>query len=558
MKTEQHQQTKREQKECYKMTFWEWLASFLGFKKSPERLEPEIAGESEQNTLMDTQSVTENNSQSEITEDAMKESGVNTAASDIQHDKDCQQVPLSIATEQSSEIQSEDYSVVFQSFRQNDILKDNEDWRAVNWDERLQLHAINKCICCWNCMYPDEAVDENMNTLDDFLRLIHSGFVGINNREKLDDWFQETAVEFNWDIRSMEWLQNPKRFLTVAKVGMKRYYEQLDKKIEKVLLDVLNEWQSKQDENTVLSLHKRIEELEAEKESLSAEVIRINKENELLSSSLQEAIKNYQILKDEYDKKTRELVEANKKVEKLSVDLQEAERKLEELQSKNEELAIDSANLSEVIGNLEEIRKQWIVGFFTKLDEIGLELNEMVQKVADTNPESSIYRNLLERASTSYATTREEVIPPKAQPDWKGGMIEVKEMVRQIQSVLQGSLKRNGWVNILTYLNCYSYIPQVVTEFNTHALNVLQLGRLHSLVIALLEKIQISMFVPRLLVDQFDNNYYEFKNSDTWINKFCPAISPRDYAGKVFDLIQVGYQIQGNEQTSCKPIVVYF
>ena len=78
----------------------------------------------------------------------------------------------------------------------------------------------------------------------------------------------------------MEWLQNPKRFLTVAKVGMKRYYEQLDKKIEKVLLDVLNEWQSKQDENTVLSLHKRIEELEAEKESLSAEVIRINKENE--------------------------------------------------------------------------------------------------------------------------------------------------------------------------------------------------------------------------------------------------------------------------------------
>ena len=286
--------------------------------------------------------------------------------------------------------------------------------------------------------------------------------------------------------------------------------------------------------------------------------IRINKENELLSSSLQEAIKNYQILKDEYDKKTRELVEANKKVEKLSVDLQEAERKLEQLQSENEKLAIELAKLSEATGNLKEIRKQWIVGFFAKLDEIGFELNEVVKKVTDANSESSIYSNLLERASTSYETMKEEVIQLKDRPDWKEGEMEVKEMVGQIQTVLLGSLKRNGWINILTYLNCYSHIPQVATEFNLHALNVLQLGRIHSLVTTLLGEIQISIFAPRLLVDQFDNNYYEFKNSDTWINKFCPAISPRDYAGKVFDLIQVGYQIQGNEQTSCKPIVVYF
>lgn len=558
MKTEQHQQTKREQKECYKMTFWEWLASFLGFKKSPKISESEIAGETNQKTLSVTQNVTENDSQPEIVKDAMKENVVNTAASGIQYDKNCQQVPLSVTTEQSSGIQSDDYSIVLRLLRQNGILKDNEDCSTLDLEERLRLHVIDKCICCWNRMYPDEAVYEKMDLLDDFLKLIHSGFIGINNREKLDGWFQEIAVEFNWNIRSMEWLQNPKKYLTVTKVSMKQYCEQLDRRIEKVLQDVLDEWQSKQDESIVQSLHKRIEELEAEKESLSAEVIRIKKENELLSTSSQEAIKNYQILKDENDKKNQKLVESNKKVENLSEDLQEAERKLEELQSKNEELAIDSANLSEVIGNLEEIRKQWIVGFFTKLDEIGLELNEMVQKVADTNPESSIYRNLLERASTSYATTREEVIQLKDQPDWKEGKIEVKEMVRQIQSVLQGSLKRNGWVNILTYLNCYSYIPQVVTEFNTHALNVLQLGRLHSLVIALLEKIQISMFVPRLLVDQFDNNYYEFKNSDTWINKFCPNIFPGDYEGKVFDLIQVGYQIQGEEQTSCKPIVVYF
>lgn len=558
MKTEQHQQTKREQKECYKMTFWEWLASFFGFKKSPKLSESEIAGETNQNTLSVTQNVIENDSQPEITKDAMKESGVNTAASDIKYDKNCQQVPLSVTTEQSSGIQSDDYSVILRLLRQNGILKDNEDCSTLDLEERLRLYVINKCIRCWNRMYPDEVVDENMNSLDGFLKLIHSGFIGINNREKLDDWFQEIAMEFNWDIRSMEWLQNPKQYLTVTKVGMKQYYEQLDGRIEKVLQDVLNERQSKQDESTVQSLHKQIEELKAEKESLSAEVIRINKENELLSISLQEAIKNYQILKDENDKKTHELADANEKIKKLSEDLQEAERKMEKLQSENEKLAIELANLSEAIGNLREIRKQWIVGFFTQLDEIGFELNEVVQKVTDANSESSIYRNLLERASTSYETMREEIIQLKDQPDWKEGKMEVKEMVGQIQTVLLGSLKRNGWINILTYLNCYSHIPQVATEFNIHALNVLQLGRIHSLVTALLGEVQISIFAPRLLVDQFDNNYYEFKNSDTWINKFCPAIFPGDYEGKVFDLIQVGYQIQGEEQTSCKPIVVYF
>lgn len=558
MKTEQHQRTKKEQKECYKMTFKERVVSFFGFKESPEQQESEIADETEQNTLTGTQSVAENDSQQEISKDAIKESVVNTVAPDNQYDKNCPQISPSVNTEQSSDIQSEDYSVLFRLFRENGILKDNEDCSTLDLEERLRLHVINKCIRCWNRMYPDEAVDANMNSLDDFLKLIHSGFIGINNREKLDDWFQEIAMEFNWDIRSMEWLQNPKKYLTITKVGMKRYYEQLDKKIEKVLQDVLNEWQSKQEENTVLSLHKRIEGLEAEKEALSVETIRMKNENSSLSTSLQEAEKSVQTLKEESDKKVQELAELNKNLQKLSGDLQEAERKSKGLQLENEKLSVASAKLSEAIDSLGEIRKQWSNRFFTQLDEIGIELHELVQKVTGANPDSSIYSNLLERASTSYETMKEEVIQLKDRPDWKEGEMEVKEMVGQIQTVLLGSLKRNGWINILTYLNCYSHIPQVATEFNIHALNVLQLGRIHSLVTALLGEIQISIFAPRLLVDQFDNNYYEFKNSDTWINKFCPAISPRDYAGKVFDLIQVGYQIQGEEQTSCKPVVVYF
>ena len=189
---------------------------------------------------------------------------------------------------------------------------------------------------------------------------------------------------------------------------------------------------------------------------------------------------------------------------------------------------------------------------------INFELNELAQKVIHANPDSSIYKNLLERVAVNYEMTKQKIIELKDQPDWKDGKVDVKEMINRIQPILQEGMKRNGWINILTYLNCYGDVSQVATEFNSHNLHVLQLGKLNSLIRALLGMVQISIFIPRLLIDEFNTDYYEFKNSETWIDKFCPAICPRDYAGKVFDLIQMGYQIQGKELISYKPLVVYF
>lgn len=542
MKTEQHQLTNNKQKKCWKKNIKEWFLSFLGIKKSSDWQEFDFTDEKNRKALPTAQYISEHNLRLEVFKDKDTEETkiVDEGNSGSWHDKQAQRVSCLDSTAQAIDVQSENCLKVLRLLRENGILSNDEDWNTVDLNERLPLYIVSKCIHCWNHMYPDEAIDGTKKSLNELLDLIHSGFIGIDNREKLDDWFQEIAMELRWNVQSMEWLQNLKKYLIETKINIKREYEQLDKRIEKALQASLHEWQVKQAKSNIPSLQERINILETEKNALL--------------TKLYEAEKNIQELQEEIKGKVRVLSEANEKIQNLSENLQEMKSEQERLRLENKKLDIAIAEQSEIISK----RKQWSEGFFTKLEKIGTELNELVQKVADANPDSSIYTNLLKRVSINYETMKEETMQLKNLSDWEEGKIDIQEMIKRIQSELRGSLKRNGWINILTYLHCYSYVPQVATEFDNHALNILQLGRLYSLVIALLGEVRISIFAPRLLVDQFDNNFYDFKNSDTWINKFCPAIFPGDYEGRVFDLVQIGYQIQGEDCISYKPIVVYY
>lgn len=529
MKTQQ--QSKSKQKQRCKRTFLGWLLSLFRWRKKVSQKDSEIVDETSQDICVNDLSQVGTNLQLDIRKND---------SPDIQPE------------------QQDDFSFWVGFLRQNGILRDDEDWKCVDLSERLQLYVVNKCVHCWNRMYPDEIISQKIDSLDAFFDLVHSGFIGIGNRERINDWFQEIAMELNWNIQSMEWLQNPKKYLAETRINMKHQYEQLDKRVEKIVRKLLNEWEDKQNESITGSLQSQVEELESEKESLLAEDTRIKEENALLSENLNKAVEDIQRLEQEKHEKMQALSKSVDKLQSLSGELEQKRKELERLQFQNEQLTATSSGYAEMMDQHCKMNKQWSRDFFVKLDEIGLKLDELVRKVVDSNPDTSIYRNLLGRVSISYGMMKDEISNLKDQSDWEEGKIEIKEMMNRIQSLLQESMKRNGWINILAYLNCYCYIPQVAVEFDNHGLNILKLGQLHAMVTTLLGEVRIAIFVPRLLVDQFNDDYYEFKNSDTWINKFCPEISPRDYAGKVFDLVQIGYSIQGEELLSCKPIVVYY
>lgn len=561
-------QSKSEQKRSSLQIIGEKILLFLGLRKSPETKESPERQKMEKNNEVNQhicqEALQDTKEEGNILQTKNQESVVKKSSENVEKETENRHTEVDGQTSHTNDamkvvksqqqIQEKCVSLI-ETLKQHGILKNDEDWNDVDFKARLQVYVVNKCMSFWNRQYPNEAINLQDNSLDEFWNLIHSGFIGIGNREKVDEWFLETAKELNWEIQTMEWMQDPKKYLTKTKVDIKN---QWDKRIEKILRNVLNEWQSSHYESIIQSLHKQIEKLKDEKEALNAEVTTVNDEKDLLQTKLQETEKIIQRQNEEIERKGNQLSEANKISEELSDELLETKRKLNELQAQYEQLVGVYEEQSKMINEISETHKQWSDRFFMDLDEINFELNELAQKVIHANPDSSIYKNLLERVAVNYEMTKQKIIELKDQPDWKDGKVDVKEMINRIQPILQEGMKRNGWINILTYLNCYGDVSQVATEFNSHNLHVLQLGKLNSLIRALLGMVQISIFIPRLLIDEFNTDYYEFKNSETWIDKFCPAICPRDYAGKVFDLIQMGYQIQGKELISYKPLVVYF
>ena len=73
--------------------------------------------------------------------------------------------------------------------------------------------------------------------------------------------------------------------------------------------------------------------------------------------------------------------------------------------------------------------------------------------------------------------------------------------------------------------------------------------------VGLLGIVNMGILVPAVLANDFDKDNYEYKNGDTWIDRFFPEVSMRNYKGKVFDIVQVGYTIEG--VTEKKPVVQY-
>jgi hypothetical protein len=45
----------------------------------------------------------------------------------------------------------------------------------------------------------------------------------------------------------------------------------------------------------------------------------------------------------------------------------------------------------------------------------------------------------------------------------------------------------------------------------------------------MLDELHMEVFVPKVLEDKFDENLYDYENSDVWIDKYFPNISKSEY-----------------------------
>lgn len=137
-----------------------------------------------------------------------------------------------------------------------------------------------------------------------------------------------------------------------------------------------------------------------------------------------------------------------------------------------------------------------------------------------------------------------------------------KQVIKDMQDIfIYGALNRSGWMNNVARLLSYSRLPKLhdgtdlPAELEAHGLSSSLLEDIYANMLTLLGVANMGLLVPAVLANNFDKDSYDYKNGDTWIDKFFPKVSTRNYKGKVFDIVQVGYSIDG--QIERKPIVQY-
>ena len=130
-----------------------------------------------------------------------------------------------------------------------------------------------------------------------------------------------------------------------------------------------------------------------------------------------------------------------------------------------------------------------------------------------------------------------------------------------IQNILiNNGLNRIGWINNLMRFLSYSRNLIIKNQMKDHWIDVSLLERVCSNITKMLDENNMKVIVPTVLTENFDKNLYDYINGNTWIDKFFPDISLRDYKWKVFDITYPWYEIkdeEGNIVESKKPVVYY-
>lgn len=174
--------------------------------------------------------------------------------------------------------------------------------------------------------------------------------------------------------------------------------------------------------------------------------------------------------------------------------------------------------------------------------------------------QSPIFVNSINNILTEILRTREEFDEAKT-ADWSKPDKLQAQVIQDMQDIFINALNRTGWMNNLARLLSYSRLPKLhdgfdlPAELEAHGIYTAILERIYSNMVGLLGIVNMGILVPAVLANDFDKDNYEYKNGDTWIDRFFPEVSMRNYKGKVFDIVQVGYTIDG--VTEKKPVVQY-
>lgn len=289
----------------------------------------------------------------------------------------------------------------------------------------------------------------------------------------------------------------------------------------------------------------------------------LSEKNEEMSQKQEEHESALEKLKVEYEGK---LTEQKNAAEAAQQELKDENIKTVEKLKKDHIANVDKlkATIKELGVSVNVSRDETINNVKKLLETISVDLGVIDNSVNATVSQTPIFVNSMKNILTELQRTSEEFDDYK-NDEWKKPEKKHSEVIVDMQEIFINALSRSGWMNNVARLLSYSRLPKLYdgtadgidlpAELEAHGIPTALLERVYANMVNLLGIANMGILIPAVLANNFDKESYEYKNGDTWIDKFFPEISTRNYKGKVFDIVQVGYTING--VTEEKPVVQY-
>ena len=281
-----------------------------------------------------------------------------------------------------------------------------------------------------------------------------------------------------------------------------------------------------------------ISQAQKHKEELEAEQKKNSDAQEKLRQKHDEEKKT---LKNEYDTAIEE--KENQHNEKLKAEKEKHDIEVSSLQQTISELGI-RANVS---------REHLIVQVEDRISATQTLLDNMAEKVNLSTNKSEIVLSTIKQMLSDFSRLKGKFAEAK-NDEWRLAQTSIEKVRKDLQQLFKSSLRTSGWMNNTALLLSYSRIPDLCEQLEAKGIEVVTLEQINAQVTAMLGAVDMAIIIPAVLATKFSEKAYNYENDDIWIDKFFPNLARRDYAGKVFDIVRVGYLINGKEE---KPIVQY-
>lgn len=358
--------------------------------------------------------------------------------------------------------------------------------------------------------------------------------------------------------------QEPKTEPVPANVVGKDASQEMEKKLKQLEEKVKTESERAQDAEIKLAdvrkeLEQKKSELKASADTLSDKEKEVQRLNNRVTELDKEKGALNERLKVETDILAEEVKAHKETQQKLDQTASQAAKALEDMQTqcdqklkeKDEQCAL---LISKKEKECEDRTENWkadkdffLSGICAPADRLVRVADELSRSVESDDPS---YQQSLDYILSSLSDFQQKVkVRSGEDGEWRKSTNAEAEL--KIRQELTELIRINSsWINAIARLFCYSQIKEIGNRFEENGISVKDIDAAYRDMVALLGRYGITVIVPRILVDFYDDiskKYFGFNNEDNIIIRYSgrDILIQNKETLKIYDMSRIAYYLDG-------------